>query len=98
MARSPMKIFDNIDYKILLVQLIRQRGMKIKDGLISFEPHLPEYWAGLSFKIFHRERILNVQIEKSKVTIENQYGDGLDLYLSGTKTHIDSRGSIVAAI
>jgi maltose phosphorylase len=71
-------------------------GMKIKEGLLSFEPVLPENWEALSFKILYRERILQVRIEKGKVGIENLEGEGVDLYLMGSKKHLEESGSLLA--
>ena len=73
-------------------------GMKIRKGMLSFEPQLPDNWEGLSFKILYRGRILKVIIEKARVTIENMEGEGLDLFLIGSKTHIEAGGSAVADI
>ncbi|MDL1974991.1 MAG: family 65 glycosyl hydrolase domain-containing protein [Deltaproteobacteria bacterium] len=73
-------------------------GMKIREGLLSFDPQLPHQWKGLSFNILYRGRILKVNIEKGRVTIENLEGKGLDLYLVGSKTHLDAHGSVVGDI
>ena len=73
-------------------------GMKIRDGLLSFDPQLPGNWEGLSFKILYRDRILEVNIEKGKLTILNHKGKALDLYLVGSKTHLKAQGSVVADI
>ena len=71
-------------------------GMKIRDGLLSFEPVLPGQWEGLSFKIMYRGRVLEVIIKRGRVTINNTDGEGLDLYLMGTKLHLETNGSVVA--
>ncbi len=55
-------------------------GMKIRDGKLSFEPGLPEGWKGLSFKIYYRGRTLKVNIDKSKVSIENLEGSDTELH------------------
>ncbi len=73
-------------------------GMKIREGLLSFEPKLPEKWKGLCFKILYRGRTLRIAINKAKVTIENQEGDALDLFLAGSKIHLKASGSVVAEI
>ncbi len=73
-------------------------GMKIRDGLLSFDPQLPWNWEGLFFKILYRDRILEVNIEKGKLTILNHQGKALDLYLAGSKTHLKAQGSVVADI
>jgi maltose phosphorylase len=71
-------------------------GMKIREGLLSFEPMLPEKWKALSFKILYRERTLKVTIKKKGVTIKNLEGEGLDLYLRGSKLDLKSGGKLVA--
>ena len=71
-------------------------GMSIKEGLLCFDPALPENWEALSFKILYRERILQVSIDKGKVSIENLEGEGVDLYLSGSKKHLGASETLVA--
>ncbi|MBE9518795.1 MAG: glycoside hydrolase family 65 protein, partial [Bacteroidetes bacterium] len=73
-------------------------GMMVKGELLSFEPHLPASWKALSFKILYRGRTLNVYIEKKKVTITNLAGLGLDLYLAGTRVHLEEAGSVFAEL
>ncbi|MEN8155821.1 MAG: family 65 glycosyl hydrolase domain-containing protein [Bacteroidota bacterium] len=71
-------------------------GMKVREGLLSFEPRLPDQWSGLSFKILYRGRTLNVRIDNNKVTIQNIEGEGVELYLVGSKINIEAGGSAVA--
>jgi len=71
-------------------------GMRIKEGLLSFDPLLPVNWKALSFKILYRGRVLQVSIDKDRVELENLAGEGLDLYLMGSKKHLDPSGSLLA--
>ena len=71
-------------------------GMMIKDGLLSFEPNLPAGWKALSFKILYRRRTLKVYIENKSVTIENLEGEGVDVFLGGSRVHLDEAGSVIA--
>lgn len=71
-------------------------GMKIREGLLSFDPRLPETWKALSFKILYRGSTLRVSVEKGGVSIENLEGNEVDLYLLGSKKHLKTGGSIVA--
>ena len=71
-------------------------GMRIREGLLSFEPMLPENWKTLSFKILYRGRVLQVGIGKDKVGIKSLEGEGLDLYLVGSKKHLEPYGSLAA--
>ena len=73
-------------------------GMRIRDGLLSFEPRLPDIWNGLSFKILYRGRTLKAAIGKEHLTIENLQGEGLDIYMAGSKKHLDEGGKAVVDI
>jgi maltose phosphorylase len=73
-------------------------GMKIREGMLSFEPRLPDNWNGLSFKILYRGRTLKVNIEKKKVTIENLEGEGVELYLVNSRTRLEAGKKVVADI
>ena len=69
-------------------------GMRIREELLSFEPLLPGDWTSLSFKILYRGRTLKVLVEKNRISIESLEGEAVDLYLAGTKTHLDKGGSV----
>ena len=71
-------------------------GMKIKDRMLSFEPDLPDSWEALSFKILYRGRTLKIQINKEQISIENMEGEALDLFLAGTKMHLEKSRSVFA--
>jgi trehalose/maltose hydrolase-like predicted phosphorylase len=70
-------------------------GMKVREGVLSFDPMLPLQWNGLSFTILYRERTLRVVIKRENVTLELLKGEGMDLYLYGVKKHLDTGGSLV---
>lgn len=71
-------------------------GMRIREGLLSFDPRLPCSWEKLSFKIMYRERVLEIIIGKKRFEVQNLVGDGLDLMLAGSKTYLDRGGTAVA--
>jgi maltose phosphorylase len=71
-------------------------GMKIREGLLSFDPLLPGDWTSLSFKILYRGRTLKVLVEKEKAYIENLEGEAVELYLAGTLVQLAAGGSVVA--
>ena len=73
-------------------------GMRMKEGMLSFEPHLPANWESLSFKILYRGRILKIHINKDRVAIDNEKGDGLDLFLAGSRVQIERSGSVIASL
>ena len=73
-------------------------GMMIKDELLSFEPNLPAGWKSLSFKILYRGRTLKVHIEKTKASITNMEGEGVDLFLAGKRVQLEEAGSVFAEL
>jgi maltose phosphorylase len=64
-------------------------GMRIREGNLSFDPVLPKKWKNLSFKILYRGSTLKVIIEKTRVTIENQEGRGVELFIAGTLSSLE---------
>jgi maltose phosphorylase len=46
-------------------------GMRVKDGVLSFNPLLPKEWMALSFQIGFRGALLNIRISKEGVTVKN---------------------------
>ncbi|MGY4537810.1 maltose phosphorylase [Mucilaginibacter sp. UYNi724] len=46
-------------------------GMRVKDGMLSFNPLLPAEWKALSFKVGFRGVLLDVKIIKGKVSVKN---------------------------
>ena len=71
-------------------------GMRIREGILSFDPHLPSRWTSLSFKILFRTHILQVTILKDQVTIENLNGEGIELYLYGNKKRVEAKATVTS--
>jgi maltose phosphorylase len=66
-------------------------GLRVADGHLHFDPVLPENWESLSFKIMFRENMLHIKISKTSVTIENENGPDISVFLKGKKTLIKKR-------
>ena len=71
-------------------------GMRVRDGLLSFDPFLPLIWQKLTFKILFRGRIVKMVIDRDRVQLEHIQGEGLELYLYGEKKQLEPGGSTVA--
>jgi maltose phosphorylase len=71
-------------------------GMRIRDGLLSFEPLLPGAWTSLSFIILYRGRTLNILVEKEGISIKNLEGEAVELYLSGSRVQLAKGGTVFA--
>ncbi|MDB5063389.1 MAG: malP, partial [Mucilaginibacter sp.] len=46
-------------------------GMRVKDGILSFNPLLPPKWNAFSFQIGFRGALLNVRVSREGVSIKN---------------------------
>lgn len=45
-------------------------GLRLKNGLLYFEPSLPSSWKGLEFKIKYRGKILKIRITKNSMLLK----------------------------
>ena len=57
-------------------------GMCVRDGVLSFDPRLPETWKSLSFKVNFRGRVLTVKVTRTAVEVSNE-GDPVEIALCG---------------
>lgn len=71
-------------------------GMRVRNGELYFSPYLPDHWDGYAFKIKFRERNLTIKASKGHVTILNESGDDLGIYLFDKKYQLDGNGKIEA--
>ena len=71
-------------------------GMMIREGLLSFEPHLPVNRKALSFKILYRGRTLEIQIDRKRASISNLEGERMELFLAGERVLLEHGGSVIA--
>jgi maltose phosphorylase len=46
-------------------------GMRVKDGVLSFNPLLPHQWQAFSFQVGFRGALLNVRVSGDGVSIKN---------------------------
>ena len=63
-------------------------GMRVRDGLLSFEPHLPEAWRHLAFRIDYRGRVISVRIMRGTVEITCE-GEAIEIMLAGERLTVD---------
>ena len=73
-------------------------GMRVRDGLLSFEPKLPENWTSLAFTILYRGRTLRVLIELTGIRIDNLEGDEVKLWLCGNQRTLAAGSKVLASI
>lgn len=68
-------------------------GMNIdRDGILSFDPWFPEHWKKLAYKIYWRNSLLQVKIEKNHVNVSVLEGakDGIKIKVHDKLVEISS--------
>lgn len=63
-------------------------GMRIHEGQLHFHPFIPEKWDMFSFIVKFRERQLKIEVTKDDVTIYNQEGNAIQLFLFDEKHEV----------
>lgn len=58
-------------------------GMRVKDGILSFEPRIPEQWKAYSFKINFRNQILKINVTQNETNFELINGDKISILVNG---------------
>lgn len=58
-------------------------GMRTYDGILRFQPILPDKWDSYSFKIKFKGRQLAVRVERGYTTYQLLSGDALEIYHNG---------------
>jgi maltose phosphorylase len=58
-------------------------GMRVKDGMLSFNPLLPDEWKALSFQIGFRGSLLNIRIAKEGTTVKEISGKPITILVNG---------------
>ena len=65
-------------------------GMRVRDGVLSFDPKLPAAWQSLNFKINFRGRVLSVKATHASVEVANE-GAPVEINLCGELYRVESR-------
>lgn len=63
-------------------------GMRIKDGMLSFEPQIPEQWQSYSFKVNFRNQILKINVGKNETNFQLDGEKELQILVNGKSINI----------
>jgi maltose phosphorylase len=66
-------------------------GMRVNDGILSFNPFIPANWNTFSFKIKFRGNLLNIKVDKEGINIENLSGKAITVKIFDALHQIDSK-------
>ncbi|MDE5622531.1 MAG: glycoside hydrolase family 65 protein, partial [Alistipes sp.] len=63
-------------------------GMRVKEGVLTFAPHLPEAWRSLAFKVNYRGRVLTVKCTREAVEVACE-GEPVEVEIAGVRYCVD---------
>ncbi len=69
-------------------------GQRVRDGLPSFKPYIPQQWTGYSFRIGFRGALLKVTVSKQSIALENASESPLTVWINDQKVFIDALASV----
>ena len=59
-------------------------GMRVKDGMLHFNPFIPDQWKSYSFRIEFRGHVIKVKVSKQGVETIRESGEPVQLVLNGS--------------
>ncbi len=73
-------------------------GMRVKDGMVHFNPYLPSAWQSIAFKVRFRGSSLEVKVTKNAVEVQNLSDKAIDVMIHGEKKHVAAHQSLEIAM
>jgi maltose phosphorylase len=70
-------------------------GMRVKDGVLSFNPLLPHQWEAFSFQVGFRGVLLNVKVSGDGVSIKNTSAQNITVKVYGQEALIEANTEIL---
>jgi maltose phosphorylase len=63
-------------------------GMRVQDGMLHFNPFIPDQWKSYSFRIDFRGRVINVKVSKGKIETILESGEPLEIVMRGERRRL----------
>ncbi|MGB8453298.1 MAG: glycosyl hydrolase family 65 protein [Anaerocolumna sp.] len=70
-------------------------GMRSDQDIIKFSPSIPKEWKGYSFRIHYNEDIIQVKVEKEKVSFSTVKGREITVSIYGKSTVLNKEETII---
>ncbi|MBE3090181.1 MAG: family 65 glycosyl hydrolase [Actinobacteria bacterium] len=67
-------------------------GMRSDGEILSFSPSIPGLWMSYSFRILYRDAVLNINVNKEKVSIKTVNNQEADIKLYSREYKVNSEG------
>lgn len=58
-------------------------GMRIRNNRLHFDPFLPQKWEGYTFRIFFRDRLIEVEVDAQQTNLRLIKGESIEVDLAG---------------
>ena len=69
-------------------------GLKVMGEIIRFNPYLPSFWKGYSFKVTFRGRKLKISLQKEHFIIEQQSGEPMQIFVFDKEFRISENSKV----
>lgn len=63
-------------------------GLRVRNGMLSLAPFIPDAWAGYSFKIMFRGHLIKVEVQKDRFFIIQEAGESFALLAYDKEYHV----------
>jgi maltose phosphorylase len=63
-------------------------GKRVKDGVLSLEPMIPENWNAYRFNLVYRGTVLSITVKPSEVTVKSESGEALTILVYGEEVTV----------
>ena len=67
-------------------------GMRIRNGVLSFAPYLPDQWQGYSFRITFKGQIIRVSVKPEAIEVENFSNQPVSFVVDGNLVELEANG------
>ena len=69
-------------------------GQRIKENTLALDPVIPKDWDALSFKIYYRQILLEVHVDKDQTRIVNHSNRDLEILLRDQRVNLAAKQSV----
>lgn len=69
-------------------------GMRVRNSKLIFNPLIPKQWKSYSFKVWYRENVLKINVNNEVITITNEEGPSVTVFLYNTDVVIASNSTV----
>lgn len=63
-------------------------GTRVRNGLLHFNPFIPDQWKSYSFRLEFRGRVIKVRVSRDGVDTTLESGEPMEIYLKGTSMQL----------